>query len=482
MNFPESFLWGAAMAATQCEGAYLEGGKGLTVQDFVKGGGKDTPRMFKSRIEKNEFYPSHTAVDFYHHYEEDIRLMAEAGLKCYRMSISWARIFPNGDDDEPNENGLRFYQNIFELCHDYGIEPMVTLSHFDMPWEIAKKYGGFYNRKTIGLFVKYADTVMRRYKGQVQYWLTFNEINFGILEIGAYKSLGLIEKEDLKCNEWISLGNIKKDFQKQIQALHHQFVASALTVKIAHEIDTNNKVGCMIGYLTQYPLTSNPDDLQETQKKDRILNQFCGDVMVRGSYPTYIKSWLQERAVSVTMQKEDEKILREGTVDFYAFSYYMSNCTTVQKNVEQVNGNLMGGARNPYLAASAWGWQIDSKGLCYTINQLWDRYGIPLMIVENGLGAEDVLKQNQIHDDYRIDYLREHIQEIGNAVRDGASVMGYTMWSFLDLVSSGTGEMHKRYGLVYVDRHDDGTGDYRRIKKDSYYWYKKVIQSNGTDM
>lgn len=482
MVLRDDFLWGGATAACQCEGGYLEGGKGLTVQDFVKGGSAKAPRMFCPEIKEGEYYPSHNAVDHYHHYEEDMELLSELGIKCYRMSISWARIFPHGDDREPNREGLDFYRKIFEHCHKYGIEPMVTLSHFDIPWGIVKKYGGFYSRETIDLFVRYASVVMKYYKKYVHYWITFNEINFGVLPMGAYKSLGLVEEEDMQRNDWIPLPELRKDIRRQMQALHHQLIASAKTVKLAHEINPENKVGCMIGHITQYPLTCNPADVLECQKKDRLLNKFTGDIMVRGEYPSYIFPWMKENDVSVIFEEGDKEILKEGVVDFYSFSYYMSNCSTVRTDIEQVNGNLMGGAKNPYLETSKWGWQIDPEGLRYTLNELWDRYGIPLMVVENGLGAPDLVEHGRIHDSYRIEYLRRHIKALTDAAADGVNVMGYTMWSLFDLVSSGTGEMYKRYGLIYVNRHDDGSGDFERLRKDSFHWYQKCIRGNGGDL
>lgn len=482
MAFPKSFLWGGAISANQCEGGWKEGGKGLTIQDFVKGGTASKPRMFTPVINENEYYPSHNAIDFYNKYVEDIALLGEMGFKCFRMSISWARIFPNGDDLEPNKEGLLFYENIFLECKKYNIEPIVTLSHFDIPWEIVKKYNGFLSRETIDIFVKYSKTVMKYYKGKVKYWLTFNEINFGVLEMGAYKSLGLINKEDLNSKEDIAKGDLKVSMQEQIQALHHQFLASAATVIAAHEIDPENKVGCMIGHITQYPLTCNPKDVLECQHKDRILNKFSGDVVVRGEYPSYIFRWLEENNINIEFKEGDIELLKAGVVDFYSFSYYMSNCVSVQDDVEEVSGNLMGGVKNPYLKASEWGWQIDPEGLRYTLNELWDRYRIPLMIVENGLGAPDKVEDGKIHDTYRIDYMRDHIKAMDEAIADGVDLIGYTSWAPIDLVSASTGEMYKRYGFIYVNRHDDGTGDYKRIRKDSFYWYKKVIETNGEDL
>ena len=473
------FLWGGAFAANQCEGAWKEDGKGRTIQDFVKGGDAKSTRMFTPVIDETAYYPSHQAIDFYHQYESDIALCAEMGFRCLRLSISWARIFPNGDDAVPNEAGLRFYDRVFEACRKHGIEPLVTLSHFDLPWAVAEKYGGFLNRKTIDLFVRYADTVLSRYADQVRYWLTFNEINFGVLPMGAYNSLGLVDPQILKEQKPVAKNRMSVPLSSQIQALHHQLIASAKTVIRAHEIDPELKVGCMISHITQYPLTCDPKDILETQSKDRILNKFCGDVMARGTYPSYLNRWLKEHEIELNMEAEDAEILSRGVVDYYAFSYYMSNCTTVREDIEKVNGNLMGGAKNPYLKTSEWGWQIDPDGLRYTLNQLWDRYGLPLMIVENGLGAEDRIEDGRIHDDYRIDYLKSHIQAVKEAAEDGVDVMGYLSWSPIDTVSAGTGEMKKRYGFVYVVRHDDGTGDFSRIRKDSFKWYQKCIRNNG---
>lgn len=481
MAFPNGFLWGGAIAANQCEGGWMEDGKGLTIQDFVKGGSALTPRMFTPVIEEGEYYPSHEAIDFYHRYQEDIALLAEMGFTCFRMSISWARIFPTGEDEKPNQKGLDFYEKVFLECRKYKIEPVVTLSHFDMPWGITKNYGGFANRKTITLFVNYARTVMEYYKEYVRYWLTFNEINFGVLPMGAFNSQGIISKETLEQEKPIEKKKISTDLKTQIKALHHQFLASAQTVKIGHEINPDNMIGCMISHITQYPLTCNPKDMLETQKKDRILNKFAGDVMVFGEYPTYMKRWFHENSIALDITSEDQILLKEGIVDFYTFSYYMTNCTTIRTDVEQVNGNLMGGARNPYLQISEWGWQIDPDGLRYTLNELWDRYHIPLMVVENGLGAPDVIERDgQIHDSYRIEYMKNHVHAMDEAIQDGVNLIGYTAWAPIDLVSAGTGEMHKRYGFIYVDRHDDGTGDFKRIPKDSFYWYKDCIKRNGT--
>lgn len=488
MGFGKNFLWGGAVAANQCEGAYLEGGKGLCVPDMLLGGDVNTPRTFLPKTDKEAFYPSHEAIDFYHRYKEDIALFAEMGWNVFRLSINWGRIFPNGDDDKPNEEGLAFYDKVFDECHKYGIEPLVTLCHYEIPWSIVVKYNGFADRRVIDLFVKYATTCFERYKDKVKYWLTFNEINIACMGeggIGNLYGLGIMDREDVNSDHRIPLNELKSNHQTMFEALHNQFVASALTVKKAHEIDPNLMVGNMIAHVTVYPLTPNPKDIMAALNEDNFKNNFCGDVQVRGEYPVFMKRYFKEHGIDTSfILEEDKKILKEGTVDFYTFSYYQSGCVTIDENVEMTQGNMSKSAKNPYLKASDWGWQIDPEGLRYTLNKLSSRYPkTPLMVVENGFGAYDKVEEDgSIHDEYRIAYFKEHIQAMNNAIEDGVNLIGYTSWGPIDLVSAGTGQYAKRYGFIYVDRHDDGTGDFKRIKKDSFYWYKKVIQSNGNEL
>ncbi len=489
MSFPKGFLWGGAVAANQCEGAYLEDGKGLSVPDMLLGGNVNTPRTFLPVTDPNAFYPSHEAIDFYHHYKEDIALFAEMGWNVFRLSINWGRIYPNGDDEEPNEAGLQFYDNVFDECKKYNIEPLVTICHYEIPWAIVTKYQGFYSRKTIDLFVKYCETIFKRYKNKVKYWLTFNEINTPLMSLSGgmsnMYSLGLMEKEDIEATEPIKLSDLKSDTQKKWTALHHEFVASALAVKKGHEINPDFMIGNMICHITLYPLTCNPVDVLQAQYEDNLKNNLCGDVQVRGEYPDYVKAIWKDQGVDPSFILEgDEEILKEGKVDMYTFSYYMSNCVTTAKDAEQTAGNMSLGAKNPYLKASDWGWQIDPIGLRWTLNKLAERYPhVPLMVVENGFGAFDKVEEDgSIHDPYRIDYFRAHIDAMGKAIDDGAPLIGYTTWGPIDLVSASTGEYAKRYGFIYVNRHDDGTGDFSRSKKDSFYWYKKVCESNGADL
>ncbi len=489
MSFPDNFLWGGAVAANQCEGGYLEDGKALSVPDMLLGGNVNTPRTFLPKIDDTAFYPSHEAIDFYHHYKEDIALFAEMGFNVFRLSINWARIFPNGDDEQPNEAGLAFYDAVFDECAKYGIEPLVTLCHYEIPWNIVTKYGGFSNRKTIDLFLKYTETVFKRYKDKVKYWLTFNELNITCREIHggqhALFSLGLMDEDDINSNERIPLSKLKTNPQRMFEALHNAFVASALAVKMGHEINPDFMIGNMIAHRTYYPLTPNPADIMACLKEDEVANGLTGDVQVRGEYPSYIFRFFKENNIDPSfITEEDKQILKEGTVDLYTFSYYQSSCTSTDPNAEHTQGNMGTGVKNPYLKASDWGWQIDPEGLRYTLNKLHDRYPhTPLMVVENGFGAFDTVEEDgSIHDPYRIDYFRSHFQAMSEAIEDGVPLIGYTTWGPIDLVSAGTGEYAKRYGFIYVNRHDDGTGDFSRMKKDSFYWYKKVIESNGEDL
>lgn len=479
IKFPENFYWGGATAANQFEGGWREGGKGASVCDHMTDGSKTSPRYYTNVLDESKYYPSHNAIDFYHHYKEDIAMFAEMGFKMFRMSINWTRIFPNGDDLEPNKEGLLFYRNVFAELKKYHIEPLVTLHHYEVPYNISDKYDGWNNRKTIDFFLNYCRAVFTEYKDVVKYWLTFNEINAGQMGIGDILSLGL------KTEDGINKGFGDADAalnQKRFQSLHHQFLASALAVKMAHEINPDYKVGCMVAGGVFYPYTPNPEDVLKAQR-DMRMNYFCGDVHVFGEYPYFARRWFDEMGIAIRTEKEDSKILKEGKVDFYSFSYYMSTCSTNDPEVEKANGNAVVGVKNPYIESSDWGWQIDSKGLRYLLNDLYGRYHLPIMIVENGLGAVDELDQdNFVNDGYRISYLREHIQQIKEAIADGVNVIAYTPWGCIDLVSLSTGEMKKRYGFIYVDVDDKGNGTFRRYKKASFDWYKKVIESNGEDL
>ena len=477
MGFREDFLWGGATAANQFEGAWNIDGKGPSCSDMCTGGSHTRSKRITREIEEGTFYPSHEAIDFYHRYKEDIALFAEMGFKVFRFSIGWSRIFPNGDDVMPNEAGLQFYDNVINECLRYGIEPLITISHYEVPFALCKKYNGWASREMIDIFTRYCEVIFKRYKGRVKYWLTFNEINSATMPMGGFLSQGILNEGTTDFNNQVDIPQLR------FQGLHHQFVASAKAVQLAHEIDPNYQVGCMILYATTYPYTCNPDDVIEAQKKNRIMNYFCGDVQVRGEYPTYMKRYFKENNIEIKVEDGDEEILKNGCVDFYTFSYYMSVCATTDEKELQGNGNILGGATNPYLKASDWGWQIDPKGLRYSLNEIYDRYQIPMMIVENGLGAYDEKEEDgTINDDYRIEYLKAHIEQMKEAVEDGVDLIGYTPWGCIDLVSASTGELAKRYGFIYVDKYDDGSGDLSRSKKKSFNWYKQVIASNGENL
>ena len=477
MRFPENFLWGGAVAAHQCEGGWDADGKGVSIQDVITNGTHTVPRRVEPSLDPALLYPTHEAIDFYHYYEEDIALFGEMGFKVFRTSINWTRIFPTGEEAEPNEAGLAFYDKLFDCCKAHGMEPLVTISHYEMPYALVEKYNGWADRRLIDLYMKFCQVIFARYQDKVKYWLTFNELNCSTLFTGTTIAVSTVQGYTGPSLEAPST------MQTRYQALHHQFVASARAVIYAHEHYPQFKMGNMIAFLPDYPYTCNPDDMLAAQSHMRMVNWFCSDIQVRGYYPSYAKRFFAENNIEIAMEPGDTAELKQGTVDFYTFSYYMTFCISTDPTVENTTGNLLGGAANPYLKASEWGWQIDPKGLRWTLNEIYDRYQIPLMVVENGLGARDVKAEDGgIHDDYRIDYLRQHIEQMAEAIADGVDLMGYTPWGCIDLVSLSTGEMAKRYGLIYVNKFDDGTGDLSRERKDSFYWYQKVIATNGDDL
>lgn len=465
MRFPKNFLWGGAVAANQCEGAYNEDGKGLSIQDVLPHGLKTPPTEAPTPDNMKL-----AGIDFYHRYKEDIKLFAELGFKVFRTSVAWSRIFPLGDEEQPNEAGLRFYDGLFDECLKYGIEPLVTISHYETPLHLARTYNGWADRRMIGFYEKFARTLFQRYGKKVKYWLTFNEIN-SILH-SPFMSGGIctppeqLSKQDL------------------YQACHHELVASALVTRLAHEMMPGAQIGCMILSMPTYPLTPNPDDVLFCMNAEH-QNDFFGDVHARGQYPGYMLRYFRENGIAIHMEPEDGEILK-NTVDFVSFSYYLSACGSADPNQKAGPGNIIGGVPNPYLKASEWGWQIDPQGLRYTLNHYWDRWQKPLFIVENGLGAADELVEGPegptVKDDYRIGYMNDHLVQVREAIEDGVPVMGYTAWGCIDLVSASSAELKKRYGMIYVDRKDDGTGTLARYKKKSFGWYQEVIRTNGASL
>ncbi|MGL4361768.1 MAG: 6-phospho-beta-glucosidase [Cellulosilyticaceae bacterium] len=467
----KDFLWGGATAANQCEGGYLADGKGIGTVDVIPYG-VDRRIVMKGEknykdLPKDAYYPSHEAIDMYGNYKEDIALFAEMGFKCYRFSFNWARIFPKGTESKPNEAGLKFYEDFIDELLKYNIEPVVTICHFDMPLELVEKYGSWRSRKVVDAYVKYCEVIFRRYDGKVKYWMTFNEIN--MLMHLPFMGAGIMFEEG------------EDKVKVKYQAAHNELVASAIVTKIAHEINPENKIGCMLAAGDCYPYSCNPEDVFEAMQQDRESFFFI-DVQARGAYPNYAKKFLDRNEIKIEMHEDDEKILKENPVDFIAFSYYSSRVVSADPNVgEQKEGNAFASIKNPHLKESEWGWQIDPLGFRITMNTLYDRYQKPLFVVENGLGAIDVLtEEGTVEDDYRIAYLEAHIKTMIDAVeQDGVELLGYTSWGCIDLVSASTGEMKKRYGYIYVDKDNEGSGTLKRYKKKSFDWYKNVIKNNG---
>ncbi|MEH2922020.1 6-phospho-beta-glucosidase [Samsonia erythrinae] len=476
-QLPKDFLWGGAVAAHQVEGGWDQGGKGVSICDVLSGGAHGVDRVITDGVQPGVSYPNHQAVEFYSHYKQDIALFAEMGFKCFRTSIAWTRIFPNGDELEPNEAGLQFYDDLFDELLKYNIEPVITLSHFEMPHHLVKQYGGWLNRKVVDFFVRYSEVVMTRYRSKVKYWMTFNEINNQ--RNWQYPLFGY-------CCSGVIFTDHDKPEQAMYQTLHHQFVASAKVVKLGHDINPDFKIGCMLALVPLYPWSCHPDDVMFAQEAMRERHLF-GDVQLRGYYPSYIlKEWAR-KGYQIDMQPEDEQTLREGCADYLGFSYYMSNAVQLVakgRKTEDAIAGFDGGVKNPHVKASEWGWQIDPVGLRYVLNSFYERYQKPMFIVENGFGAVDrVEADGRINDDYRIEYLKAHIEQMKKAVvEDGVALMGYTPWGCIDCVSFTTGQYSKRYGFIYVDKHDDGTGTFKRAKKKSFDWYKKVIASNGAEL
>ena len=466
----KDFLWGGATAANQSEGGWERDGRGLGIVDVLPHGENRMAVMEGSldyhELPEDSMFPGREAIDAYGHYKEDIALFAEMGFKCYRFSFSWSRIFPTGEEKEPNEEGLKFYERYIDELLKYNIEPIVTLCHFDIPLALVDKYGSWRNRKVIDCYTHYCETVLRRFKDKVKYWITFNEIN--MLMHLSFMGAGICFKEG------------ENPLQVKYQAAHNELVASALAVKIGHEINPDFQIGCMLAAGSVYPYSCNPVDIWESRKKDRE-NYFFIDVQARGAYPSYAVKFLEQQGITLEMEPQDAQILKENIVDFISLSYYNSRCVRADGKGEAAGGNVFASAKNPYLTCSEWGWPIDPMGLRITLNDLYDRYQKPLFIVENGLGAKDILEENgEINDDYRINYLSSHIEAMKQAIEeDGVDVIGYTTWGCVDLVSATTGEMSKRYGLVYVDKDDEGNGTLKRIPKKSFYWYKNLIKNSN---
>lgn len=471
-TFPKDFLWGGAVAAHQFEGGWQADGKGISLADVMTAGDHQTERQITRGVLASENYPNHEAIDFYHRYHEDVALFAELGLKCFRTSIAWSRIFPNGDELEPNEAGLQYYDDLFDDLLAHQIEPVITLSHFEMPYYLVTEYGGWRNRKLIDFFVNFATVVFNRYKDKVKYWMTFNEIN---------NQTSMMNKWALFTNSGLIIEDDEQPEKVMFQAAHYEAVASALAVQIGHQINPNFQIGCMLAMGPTYPATTNPKDVMKAERVMQ-MNYYLADVQVKGQYPAFLKRYFERQHFNLDITQADLAVLQVGTVDYIGFSYYASHVTraTDHEPIDYITLGNNPEVANTSLKQSAWGWEIDPVGLRYALNWFTDRYNLPLFIVENGLGAFDKVEDSAIHDEYRIDYLQQHIQQMKLAIEiDGVRLMGYTPWGIIDLVSAGTGQMDKRYGVIYVDKDDNGQGTLERRKKDSFKWYQQVIANNG---
>lgn len=480
-DYDKNYLLGGAIACSQADGGFQEGGKGVSTQDLRYLDPSWTPEQIEDKHQNNPFsqeefdqalkdqgtkyYPLRRGIDFYHHYKEDIKMLAEMGLQIFRTSICWSRIFPNGDDQEPNEEGIKYYRDMFTECKKYGIKVFATMIHYDIPVNLVKKYGGWKNRKIISFFEKYVTVLYKRLGDLVDYWLPFNEINAA--KFSPWDGVCLIP------------GTEKNMDQEIFQCLHHQFLCSARAVQLGRELVPGKLVGGMIARFTTYPATSKPEDNLQAIQDDQYSNWFYLDVLARGYYPEYMKRYFDKINVHIHFEPGDKELLKDGTVGFVSFSYYFSQVSTNDDNWEQTAGNLIMTKKNPYLKESEWGWQIDPIGLRFTLNQIYDRYHLPIIVAENGIGAHDELtSDHKVHDDYRIAYLSAHIDQLDEAVKDGVNLIAYTMWGIIDIVSCGPLTMDKRYGVIYVDLDNGGKGTGKRYKKDSFYWYKNRIEEH----
>lgn len=475
-RFPDNFLWGGATAANQIEGGFGIDGKGVSVADVMVAGGYNKPRRITHGVVEGNYYPNHKAIDHFHRYKEDIALFGEMGFKLYRLSIGWTRIYPNGIEETPNEAGLKFYDDLLDELIKNGIEPLVTISHDELPFYLVDYMKGWSDKRMIDYYVKFATTIMERYKNKVKYWLPFNEVNDLELPLGNLFQGGILHEGT-------------EDFENQVddeplrwQAMNNVLIASAKTVIEGKKINPDFHFGTMICHITEYPRTCHPEDILHVFKTDQFRNNLCSDVMMFGEYPYYANAFFKKQGIELQLTDEEKEVLRNGKCDFYTFSYYQSVCESVTYEETAVKGNIMGGLKNPYLTESEWGWPIDPTGLRYTLNKVYDRYRCPIMITENGIGAKDVLENGKVHDPYRMSYIHDHIDAMAGAIEDGVDLIGYTAWGCIDLISMSTGEMKKRYGFIYVDLDNEGNGTGERIRKDSFYWYKKVIATNGEDI
>ena len=471
-GFPAGFLWGGAVAACQIEGAYNVDGRGLSTSDLhlydkdmnraaiEKEGGGTLADIKKAILDEKGYYPKRHGIDFYHTYKEDLKLLKELGLKAFRTSISWSRIFPNGDETDPNQAGIKFYHDLIDEIIANGMEPIITMSHYDIPINLVTEYGGFANRKVIDFFVKYSETLLKEYGSKVTYWIVFNQVN--LVPVVQFGSLGIYDDQSEKMG------------QLMFQAVHNQFIAAAKTKELGRRIAPKAQIGTMLADATSYPASCKPEDVALTMKRNR-MQYFFSDVQLRGYYPEYALNYFEDNQIDIECSEGDLNLLKNNCMDFLAISYYSSRMIDASKNDIYPDSY----EQNPYLKPTPWEWRADSLGFYNCLSQYWDRYQVPLLIGENGLGALDVVEAGKIHDEYRIEYLTNHLQALQDCIEEGAKIIAYCSWAPIDIVSSSSAEMSKRYGYIYVDYDDFGNGTGQRVKKDSFYWYQTVIQTNG---
>jgi 6-phospho-beta-glucosidase len=473
-NFPENFLWGGAIAANQTEGAYNRDGKELStadIQPFIPGANptdlhfNDMDSLTYEKYRNGKYYYSkRQGVHFYNRYKEYIDALADMHVKTLRLSIAWSRVFPNGDDTEPNEQGLQFYDRLFSYMKEKNIEPIVTIFHYEMPLNLIDKYGGWINPKLVDLFVKYGMTVLKRYQNVVKYWIIINQIN--LVHKEAFASLGILADK------------VDHYEQAKFQAVHYQFVASAMITEFAHKLNPNLQMGMMLADTLTAPYSCDPADVKLNFQRNR-MQYFYSDVLLLGEYPEYALTYFADNNIHVEITEAEKEIIRNNPADFLAVSYYWSNTVKASENTMDPNTTV----KNPHLKANRWGWSINASGLYLCMSKYWDRYHVPMMVAENGLGFKDVLtSDNKVHDDYRIEYHQQHIEALGESIREGADVFAYCSWGPFDIISAGTAEMSKRYGFIYVDYDDEGNGSGKFYYKDSFYWYRQVIDSNASNL
>ncbi|WP_053367792.1 glycoside hydrolase family 1 protein [Bacillus sp. FJAT-27245] len=475
LSFPKDFLFGGAVAACQIEGAFDADGRGLSTSDLHKynskmdrgnikyEGGGTLQTIIERMNDKEGYYPKRHGIDFYHTYEQDLALLAELGLKTFRTSISWSRIFPRGDEEFPNEKGLAFYDKLIDEIISNGMVPIITMAHYDIPLTLVTEYGGFANRKVTDFFVRYAKVLLERFGEKVPYWIVFNQVN--LVPTVQFGSLGLCDDQAENMEELM------------YQAVHNQFVATARVKEIAKNMGLTTKIGTMVSDCTRYPASCKPEDIVWTMKKNR-MQYFFTDVQLNGEYPQYALKYFSDNNISITMEDGDQELLANNKMEFLGISYYSTYIVDYEKNTMAINSY----EQNPYLKPTPWNWRVDPLGFYNSISQYWDRYKVPIIIAENGYGAIDKLEDGTVHDDYRVDYYRVHLKVLKECMDEGVEVLAYLAWAPIDIVSSSSSEMSKRYGFIYVDIDDDGQGSRKRIKKDSFSWYQKVIHTHGESL